>query len=318
MTPEFQEVPLETVSGSDITFRISGTNGENRWVGIIREAGLLAPVLLRERQDGRFQVVDGFSRREACRELGCSPVPAMVLPLSTPDGVCAFAAVSLNAVARPLGLLETSRAIALLGPDLAWDARQDLVRRALGLEAPIPRLKDWESLCRMPATLQEALEAGALAFPVALDLGRLEESNAKALARLFLELPQSLSRQRQILSLVREIAERENLSPAQVLEDPGIGAAIREEKDKNAAATRVRAILHQRRYPTVDRETAERDRLVAGLRLPPRMKWEPPPFFEGTTHVLRLQFDSEKELSQHLSRTLDLLKNPALKRVMGE
>jgi len=301
---------------ADGAFRLSETPPAEALVSSVRLLGLLSPPLLREREDSRFQILDGFKRVEACRLADMESIPALILDKDASPDFCAMAAVAANASSRPLTLLETSRAIRLLAPDKPWEERREVIRRVLGLEGGEGYVQDIESLSRLPETVQKAVEADAVALPVALRLRDMEDKDAEAVARLFLRLPQSLSRQRQVVDLVAQIGQREGLSPAQVLEDPDIRRAMEEEGDRNAAGAKVRSILYRRRYPVMAEETEKRKQTLSELCLPPRITWHPPPHFEGLTHSLRMDFDSADELSNHLDRLRRLLDHPALKKLL--
>ena len=93
----------------------------------IREMGILTPVLLRPRQDGRYQTLAGHNRIEAAKRLGFSTVPAIIWECSDDDA--AIAVVDTNLRQRQ-HLLPSERA-------RAYKVKMDAVGRKKGLRSDL-------------------------------------------------------------------------------------------------------------------------------------------------------------------------------------
>ena len=79
---------------------------------------------------------------------------------------------------------------------------------------------------------------------MALALGKLDKTTGIAFARLFDSLKLSMSKQREIFSLVNEIAHRDDLPMLAVLEAPALQAVLNDSHfDRNQRAQKIRKYL---------------------------------------------------------------------------
>jgi hypothetical protein len=174
-----------------------------------------------------------------------------------------------------------------------------------------------KTLCRMPAEVQDAILEDTVSFAMACEIGRLEADLAVAFARLFRGLKTSLNKQREIVTLVSEIARREGVDPVEVLADPAV-ARVRdaEELDRNQKTQRIRRLLRQRRFPALlaaeDQFLVLRQRLKLGENL----QLAPPRDFEGTRFALTLSFDSLEEVGRLRDKLDELAGHPDFKTLL--
>ena len=136
-----------------------------------------------------------------------------------------------------------------------------------------------------------------------------------AFAQLFGEFKLSLNKQREILTLVKEIAGGKGISEQTVLE----GRQLQEyyhgdrDRDRGQKARELRTYLRQRRFPQIVKAETIFEYQRKQLNLGNDIKLIPPKDFEGTTYTLNMSFSS---IAQSLRAKLDqLLKHPALKQI---
>ncbi len=312
-----KNIRLSLVDTGDETFRVSDPAGASLLAESIRAVGLLNPVVLQENGKGGYRIVSGFRRIAALRSLGWDEIPSRVATAEADFDGLAFLAVSENAASRPLSIMEESRAVALLGPGRPWEERTKLAEKALRLAANPRHLERLESLSRLPAFIREAISSEAVAFAMALTLGRLPEDDARVLAELFSILKLSLSKQRELLDISTDISKRDEVALREVLAGPAIAAILEESGgDRGLAARRVREHLKRRRFPHLSAAEENFSRNAAELRLPQGAAWEPPPFFEGEQHTLSIRVKSRAELAARKDLVASLLENPALSRIL--
>lgn len=309
-------VPLDQIDPEATGFRITTRSEIEPLAASIRRLGLLQPPLLAEKSTCRV-IISGFRRVAACRQLGWSRLPARVLPQTVPEACCARLAVGENSLARPLNLIETSRALRLLtrtSPDGRLPA-EEAAALALpshpGLAARLMRLEE------LPEGVREGMLEGGIALAMAEELGRHAPPAADAFARLFRDLGLSLNRQRELLSLVVDIAAREGCPPSEVLADPALQAIVRDPgADRSLKTREIRRRLRRRRFPAISRAEENFETLTRRLDLDDRLQLKPPRDFEGTTFSLTLAFDRLEELHD-LRRRLDALaRSPELHRLL--
>ena len=59
----------------------------NQLVQSVKERGIITPVTLRQKEDGRYEIVSGHRRRKACELAGLERVPAEIKELSRDEAI---------------------------------------------------------------------------------------------------------------------------------------------------------------------------------------------------------------------------------------
>jgi ParB family chromosome partitioning protein len=310
-------IPLREIDPENESFRITTHRSGDDLDLSLRRIGLLAAPLLLPAARG-FAIVSGFRRVEACRRLGWQTIPARVLSDRTPAYACALRAVAENSLQRPLNLIETSRALALLEQHTPGGNIAPEDAAAIGLPAHAGLTARLKLLCRMPQEVQEAVLEEAVAFAMAGELGLMPAAQAAAFARLFRRLKTSLNKQREIVTLVAEIAACEGIDPGAVLCDPALlGIQSAEELDRNEQTRRIRQRLRQRRYPALFAAEEAFQALRQRLKLGENLQLSPPRDFEGTRFTLTLSFESLEEIGRLRAKLDELAGHPDLKRLLS-
>jgi len=305
-------VPLRDIDGGDERFRITTRRTSDDLQTSIRRFGLRTPPLLASDGAG-YIVISGFRRVDACREMGWDSVPVRILQtaFAYPG---ALAAVADNSLERPLNLIETSRALNLLEQTAPGGRVLEPDAAALGLPIHPGLTARLKRLCRMPVDVQDGILEGALSLAMACELGRLEEHLATAFACLFRRLKPSLSKQREILSLVLEIAGRENVDPRQVLAECGLTQTMgASDPDRNQQIHGIRRQLRRRRFPALAAAEHNFFALRQRLRLGAALQLTPPRDFEGTGFTLTLSFQTIEEVARLRSKLDELIDHPDFK-----
>lgn len=68
-------------------FRVQADEDMERLIASIQESGVMVPVILRKRKNGRYQTVAGHRRCFACRQLSMERIPAVIKELSDEEAV---------------------------------------------------------------------------------------------------------------------------------------------------------------------------------------------------------------------------------------
>jgi ParB family chromosome partitioning protein len=309
-------IPLADIDSDAERFRITTRSDVDDLCASISKLDLLNPPRLLP-ADSRFMIVSGFRRVAACRRLGWDRLPAVVLPSDVSHYRCAGTAVGDNSSQRQLNLIEAGRSLLLLerwAPDRRIppeDADALKLPRHPGVTA---KLKD---LCRLPAAVQQGVIEGWIAFAMAVELGRLEPALAVDLAAVFRELKIGLNRQREIATLIMEIAQREALAARGVMQDPQLTAVLQAaELDRSQKARQVRQRLRQRRFPSLHTAEDNFRRLRQDLKLGENMHLTAPPDFEGIGLTLSLVIEKTEDIARVRAKLDALASHPGLKRML--
>jgi ParB family transcriptional regulator, chromosome partitioning protein len=109
----FDEIPLESIEPNPRQPReVFDPDALAELVTSIREVGVLQPVVVRELDPGRYQLIMGERRWRACREAGLETVPAIIR--DTPDTALLRDALLENLHRQELNALEEAAAYAQL------------------------------------------------------------------------------------------------------------------------------------------------------------------------------------------------------------
>lgn len=159
-------VPLSAV-GCRKPLRSLDQQGKAALMHSIGSQGLLQPIVCRQ-DGGRFEILDGVHRWQACLALGWEEVPIIVLPDLPEDVDGILSATEMNLVRRDLSPIDKARCMQ------QWiqvgELRQAEIAKRVGVsETKVSKLL---SLGRLPAALQELVHSGALPETTAYDLVR--------------------------------------------------------------------------------------------------------------------------------------------------
>ena len=305
------EVALHRIDREDHSFRITTQRDKSSLLESMATIGLLVPPALWSQPSG-LTIVSGFRRIQACQRLGIQRIAARLVPADTQPLACVRMAVIENATQRPLNLVETARAVQLAKNWISDPSELTAELTALGLPTSRAIVDKLERLNRLNHDLQAAVVDGAVSLAVALETGLMPPSDQKAIWQLFSALPMSVSKQKEVLSLARDIAGRDYQTVGDVLQSDAI-QAIRcsDEYDRNQKTAAIRRHLKLVRYPNLSQVEAQYQAALTALNLDPHMRINPPPGFEGDLFTLSLRFRNRRDL-EAAYRNLGLaLENPA-------
>ena len=86
--PRIHEIPLSEIDDfPDHPFKVRMDEDMDQLVESIRERGIITPVTLREKDDGRYELVSGHRRKKACEIAGMSTIKAEIRELTRDEAV---------------------------------------------------------------------------------------------------------------------------------------------------------------------------------------------------------------------------------------
>lgn len=289
-------IPLQHIETKDKYFQISTGSIPDNLIASINDIGLTtSPWLLKKEKN--YIIVSGFKRIEACRRLDCESIAANVLDAGTPDIHCVKLSISDNAFHRSLNLVEQARAYHLLEKNVSSSA--ELVETALvaGLPNPPEIIRKIASITQASASLQQIIISEIVTLSMALEIMGMPDEAAHHISLLFQELKPGLNRQREYVSLISEIAQRENISISDIFHCEAVKTILNDEKkDYRQKANSLRHYLKARRFPELDRKQRHTEDLIRAIHPGPGIKIVPPPFFEGAQYMIQLNFSSPAQL----------------------
>jgi len=290
MNYKLKMIPLAAIDVADETYRITTNTHIDLLADNIARVGIINPPILK--QKGTFySILSGFRRIGACRKLDWYDVEVRVVGNDEDDLRCATVAIADNAHQRPLNLIEISRSIHLL--KRFFKNMNDLTQFGLSFGFPnnSSLLEKLHRLCVLPKPVQDAIISDTISLAMALELYRLDTTDSIAFTILFEELKLSLNKQREIVTLVKEISLRESISMEKFLTSKEVQDILGDRNlDRNQKTRLIRNYLRQKRFPTISQAESTFEKQVKDLRIGKGVQLIPPQDFEGKTYSIQLQF----------------------------
>lgn len=86
--PRIYDIPLSEIDDfPNHPFKVKMDEDMNQLVQSVKERGIITPVTLRQKEDGRYEIVSGHQRRKACELAGLERVPAEIKELSRDEAI---------------------------------------------------------------------------------------------------------------------------------------------------------------------------------------------------------------------------------------
>ena len=86
--PRIYDIPLSEIDDfPNHPFKVKIDEDMNQLVQSVKERGIITPVTLRQKEDGRYEIVSGHRRRKACELAGLDSVPAEIKELSRDEAI---------------------------------------------------------------------------------------------------------------------------------------------------------------------------------------------------------------------------------------
>ena len=312
MNLQTKSVYLKNIDYKDKTFLLS--HGYDLWPlkQSIKKIGLLNPPMVRKKSDATYQIICGYKRIHALRELAVSSVPCTIVPSKTGDEECLLLSLYDNTSHREFNAIEKSMVINKLQNYYPEERVIHDFLPVLKLQPHSTQIKAFKPLCKLGREIKDAILEGTLSEHTAIQLSQMDRESRRVLAKLLIFLKLSVSKQAEIVEHVSEIAIRENLSVEKVLSTQKIIFILENEKlSQPQRGEAIRNYLRERRYPKLKEKEKEFIRNLKQLKLHPSIHLKPPPFFEGNHYHLSLHFRDLEELKKILQELKSLLKRHA-------
>jgi ParB-like chromosome segregation protein Spo0J len=287
-----EKISLAKIDLEDTTFLITFLPEPEPLLASIKLVGLLEPLLVRERDDGSYQLVCGFKRAKTLNRLSISETEAFVYPRGELDDLQAIMLTMGHNLTHPLNLIEKALTFEKL---LSFGLpEREVIDRYLPLFRLQPNariLKQLTELLSLERGLQEYLVRKDLSLSTSTLFLHLDTEDQKAILPLLEALRPGENRVKEIISYLREISLRDGVSITSLLSKEEIGAIIHDqETPRPQRIEHLRRVLKEMRFP---RLTAMEDTFAEykrSLSLPPQISFNPPPFFEGEEFRMELRF----------------------------
>jgi ParB family chromosome partitioning protein len=154
-----QEIGVELIDANPYqTRRKIREEALNELVDSIKASGVIQPVVLRPAANGRYQLVAGERRWMASKRAGKTTIPAVVRQISNEQAM--EITIIENLQREDLNPVEQARAFERLSREFGLTQEQIATRTGKDRAS----IANFIRLLKLPASIQESLEAGTLSF----------------------------------------------------------------------------------------------------------------------------------------------------------
>jgi ParB-like chromosome segregation protein Spo0J len=300
----YDVIPLTKLDLDDTTFLITFLPEIGPLLSSIELVGLLEPLCVRERDNGRYQLICGFKRAKTLHRLSISETEAFVYPPRELSDLQALLLTVGHNLTRPLNLVEKARALEKLR---AFGVpEKELIDRYLPLfelQSNVRILKQVIGLAGLEQGLQEYLVRKNLSLSTSVLFLYLDKEDQQAILPLLEALQPGENRVKEIVSFLQEISLRDGVSLSSLLAWKDIAMILSDqETQRPQRIEQLRRVLREMRFP---RLTAMEDKFAEykqSLSLPPQISFHPPPFFEGEEFRMELRFKDFRSFRELVTR----------------
>lgn len=205
--PKIYNIPLSEIDDfPDHPFQVRLDEDMDQLVESVRERGVITPITLRQKEDGRYEIVSGHRRRKACELAGLVTVPAEIKELTRDEAIIlmvesnlqrstilpsekAFSyKMRLEAMKRLPGRPSKENGVPS-GPNLSGKSRELLAAESPDSNTQIQR---YIRLTELIPDLLAMVDEGRIALRPAVELsylGKLEQQDLAAAIGLSLATP---------------------------------------------------------------------------------------------------------------------------------
>jgi len=296
-------VALEDIDWRDTTFQITYGRSLQPLKASIQAVGLQQPPVLQEAASEKRRIVSGRRRLQVWRLLGRSKCSVRMVSAGQPEkGLFlygfyeAIGRGDLNGIEQAVILEKLLRyfpkdqVLFDFMPLLGLPSKKEVLSRCLRIAAAGPWF--W------PAVVEGRL------FPETLEKIDTDfSSHRELLAALLIHLRWGFQKQREFLAGLKELSLRQQVTPEKILTSPLLTDWLkRGDLSPQQKGEAIRNVLHEALFPVSTETEKTFGEKRTRMKLDPRTRLTPPPFFEGGTYRLEVRFTEESELRDSLDR----------------
>jgi len=312
------EISIADFNLNDDLFRFSYPDENAELEKSISEYGVTSPVSVKEEDKGTFRVISGFRRIIIAKKLNYSTIPAIAVTKNNLD--CFRLAVADTLSQRSLNIFEVSvvldKLINCFGinkseaesfylPLLGYNPNKKILDNLLFInEFSDSQKQKLFSLNTEPEKL--------FAFKLA------DKSTWDSYIEILSNLRPSANKLKQIIDLVKELAQKKNSNELEIIQCPKVQSIIKDSK-KNSSQNlnSLRIHLEEKRNPLFTKVNEYFRKNISLLKMNNNIKLNHPSNFEGNQYSININFKNKTDLKKAVSNLNDVCDNPVLDKIMN-
>ncbi|MFQ5842171.1 MAG: ParB/RepB/Spo0J family partition protein [Thermodesulfobacteriota bacterium] len=304
----FSKIRIDAIDSRDHFFSMTFHPNLECLRRSIGRAGLLQPIIVREKSKGsRYQVMSGFKRLNACKQLGLKTIEAFSYRKSElSDLECFHIALHENLTTRGFNLIEKSMVLHKLihqfGLPKGSVARDYMPM--VGLQ-PNPRILEKVSqVVGLRVGVKRYIVEEEVSLGNATQFLEFAAEDQTEIGRLISELKLGENTLKEVLSLLREVSLRDGLKVRELVKGELEGIVSDATSSRVHKTSRVRRRLQEMRYPRLTELEKAFHEKRKGLGLSPGISLHHPSYFEGDRLRVEFRFGNVGEFKAIISKLI--------------
>jgi ParB-like chromosome segregation protein Spo0J len=304
-----ENVPITAVSLSRINpepgpYSMSFGFDLTPMVRSIREVGMLNPPLIMANQEGRWEVVSGYRRIMAARDLGWEKVLCRDLSGSNLSSLeCLKLNLHENLPTRLFNEVEKGMILKRLSRHASVDELLHTYMPLLGLPSHEPTVQAYLLIDDVEEPVKRSLAEGAISLHAVMLLLGMAPAARLAVWKCITDLRLNTNYQKRLIEYAVDISEMEDKAADRILTEGPVTAIFQDQKLNNPQkAKALLDHLHSRRNPRLAKSERVFRQNVSTLDLPDGVRITYPPYFEDPSFTLEVSFRDGVALREKMIR----------------
>jgi hypothetical protein len=317
MDSRLLRVRLDDVDWEDRSFALHSYIPLDPLRDSIRRCGVLFPPWLLQTA-ARYVIVDGLRRFTALRELSANGCDCLVFPETSDRARVLLRRIEARLFGAPLNAAEKAQIIAKLAQIMPEDQILAEYFPQLQIPARPDAIQQWSLLAAQDESFLQAIAADRICERAALELVDWEvEARGKA-AVLLGRLRCSASIQLEIIEQITEIALGQDQNRLDILNSSEVREILENPRLNHRQMTQgLRILLQRRRFPRLWARQERFQESLGRCHLPPKIRLQHPPAFEGGEWQLQVLFSGPSELRELLGVAEQFADSPRLAELIA-
>ncbi|MFO7460507.1 MAG: ParB N-terminal domain-containing protein [Desulfatiglandales bacterium] len=264
----------------------------------IRTIGLVNPPCIGKDEKGRVELVTGYRRVTALKELGWSEVVCEDLSSTLPSQrEKMLFALHENLTTRVFNPVENAMVLCRLEPFFPGEEILEKFMPLLSLPSHESTRRFYVELAGMSEEFLRAVAGGGLSLNAAKSLIGLQQKSAESALHCILKLRLNVNQQLQFIELMTDISEAEEKGFHRILAEEPMQAVLKNNHlNRPQKAKNLLEELRARRYPRWKAAEKRFQEQVGRLSLPEGVRIDHPPYFEASGYRLEVRFQNSDDL----------------------
>jgi hypothetical protein len=272
---------------------------DESFVNSISRHGILSPPIVKETKPNSYVIVTGRKRLLAFRTLFPEKKSCicMIIPAQTPEMEIFSILLEEVHTSRQLTPIEKAIFLQKISPLIDEDQMVKEFLPRINFPSDPFHIKQSIMLLNLEEPLIRAIHQGGINEIVAREMLSLSTKDRLAVFHVMSSLQHSVSNQKKLLKICRELASRENRTITAVLEDKEVQEILNHQGANPPQKTKNLMNWLSRKYMPRSSEAEDEFKLfVATMHLPKNASVDHTPFFEDDSVTLSITFSNRKSV----------------------